>query len=194
MFNIVGNEDAKSYWASIRSRDAMEDRTTDDFYKEYAGQFAIVGCHSTPDHAQHLALSEAELSTDVLKCFCAQYSIYRHHYLPDLEHRKQGERILKYWYTVAEKPNKPLHTMQIMSGNVPIPIDRKFLERARYYGLNVVSEFIRKSDNDPLFIEIKDTIRRFANVVTTFDNYEKIVKIISLLEGPLSQRPYKGDL
>lgn len=190
-FSVIDETQAKDYCGGIKTD--VGNPVDDDLWKSFAHQFAVVGVRSTFERAKQVGLREAELSVDVLKCFCYLHSLNPLHILPDLAHRNGGVRHLNYWFYPEDNFHSPGIKMELRSGIVPVQLDERFLDHACKLGLNVVSDFITHQYSDPLYTEIIDTIKRFSDVVSTGGNHEMIVKIISLLEGPLSPRPHTGS-
>jgi hypothetical protein len=74
-----------------------------------------------------------------------------------------------------------------------MPITKRFLQQAELQELKTISDFIKKRHSDPLSAEIERTIKDFARIMTDRNFHERISKLVSLLEGPLSPRPHNGS-
>jgi len=147
---------------------------------------------STSDNAKNICLREAELSMDVLKCFLGGYSLNQYYAIPDLEHRKNGAARLSYWVFASEVvPSAP--DFKNLGGFIALPIDNAFIAEAKKRGIEIFSNFIKKKFTDSLYSEITDAIQRFAKIISTSNNYEKVVKAISLLEGCILERSNKSN-
>ncbi len=171
----------------LSEEDSGSPDKTKEYYTDLKGINLRVIVNSTFDNSKNIALREAELAVDVLKCFLAGYSLHAYHAIPDLKHRNSNLR--RHLYYAFESDNNPGTTqIQNIGGFIPLPIDNGFLENAEKRGLSTLSGFIAKHYNDELYYEIIGIIQRFAQIVSTYSNYEKITKIISLLEGAILQR------
>ncbi len=159
-------------------------------YEIMKGVNIRVSITSTSENAKRLALHEAELAMDVLKCFFAGYSLHQYHAVPDMEHRKMNLQRHFYWAFVdGFVPKGP--NFQNFGGFIALPIDNKFVAEAKARGLDIFSNFIKRKYADPLYYEIICVIQRFAGIVSTPNNYDKVAKAVSLLEGCILERPNK---
>ena len=183
--------DAKEYWqrmveASGKNVDNVEG------YTDFEGVTISVEITSTYERAKTTALREAELAVAILKCFCVEYSLNQEYAIPYLGHKDTNYSLLKYWWLTRDKPFKPLLNWHNRAGLVPIQIDNNFVDRANQLGLLDYSHFIAKSYHDELSLEIIVCLERFADIASTYSHHEKIVKMIALLEGPITARPSTG--
>lgn len=162
-----------------------------DYYKNLKGINLRVAITSTYGNSKNLALRDGALSVDVLKCFLARYSLEKFHTIPDLTFRRSNVKNHTYYIFTNESNNGEVQ-FQNIGGFIPLPLDNKFLENANRYGFEYFSNFIKHRHHDDLYLEIIAMIQRLAQIVSTFNNHEKIAKIISLLEGAILSRSIGG--
>lgn len=167
-----------------------------DFGKFFDSINMSVRTSGVYERAKEIAFYDAELAMDVLKCFLTPHSVDKYVAICDLDfrHVKSGSGL------TLNIPNNNIIESRIELKNhhgvVPCQIDKKFISWANSKGLPIMSKFISTKKNDDLYIEIRSLIRQLSEICSTKNNYEKIVKAISLLESiaiPESSGKAKGE-
>ena len=155
-----------------------------DFYNKHFNSInAFIKVNSVENRAQEIAFYEVELAIDVLKCFCCQYSTEKLFQIFDLDYRFKQESKAKYLFLPNGNINDCTFQIENLGGVLPIEITKTFLKNAELNGLKLFSDFIKLKRNTNLYHNTIDLIKQFSNIISTFNNYEKVVKAISLFES-----------
>lgn len=163
------------------------EKTLDYFKGFYDKHFnsinAFIKVNSIENRAKEIAFQEAELAIDVLKCFCVNYSSEPLIQMFELDYRFQKSNGANYFYMPKGDILESTLQHKAFSGVVPIQINSEYIKIAENKGLKSFSEFIKNKIKTELYHITIDLIKQLSSIVSTRDNYDKIIKIISLFES-----------
>lgn len=151
--------------------------------KQYESINAIVQIRGEFSKATEKAFAEAQLSVDVLKCFCFPNLMAKTTRSFDLDYRYRGHTSADYMYLINGDLLKCRLNTKAMEGVAPIEITKLFLEEVNRIGMDVFSCFLRERKDRELDLKIIDMIKLFAQAASSYDHYEKVKICISLFES-----------
>jgi hypothetical protein len=171
-------------------------KTLGEFKKLHSHIFKSVVAHikvkSVDSIAETISLKEVELAVDILKCFCFTYSLNKLNAIPDLDFRINSHQIASYWSLVDGDINQSNLRLKRFGGIAPMNLTDTFIRKAGKIGFNTFSEFIKSKSDNELYFDIIELIKQYAAIISTNDNYEKVVQAISLLENIVIPKDAKG--
>lgn len=176
------------------------ERTFDDFKKNYKGNFdainAFVKVKGVKNRAEEIAFKEAELSIDVLKCFCTYYSTEKPVQMFELDYRFHPNSSSNYLYMPDGDFKEATFQISNFGGVVPIQLTSNFLEQLKTKHIDQFSTFLLDKKETELYFATLDLIKQLSIIISTHNNYEKVVKAISLFESicvPKESTQAKGE-
>jgi hypothetical protein len=168
----------------------------EEFKEIYKHNFDGINAHikikGVLTKAEEIAKRKVELAIDVLKCFCIEYAVDRLVQVFDLDYKLQSAGRA----TFLDLPNGEIKksTLQIRNygGIAPIDLSLERIKNLEIKGLQTFSSFIKHSKDNELYDEITIFITQLASIAAAQDNYEKVVKAISLAESILVSKSGSG--
>jgi len=165
------------------------DTTLERFREVCANNFNRVNaCIETKgafSRAEEDAMRKVELAVDVLKICSISEAMQFKVQVFDLDYRLQ-RKMPSYFLTHASNDLSNLSTQIRNHGEVvPIRITSQKLKELDSRGLPKFASFIQHPKHNQLYDEIIGLIHQLGTIISTPDNYEKVVKAISLIESIL---------
>lgn len=142
-----------------------------------------------------MAKNEADLAVAALKCFCTDYACSRYIAPVNLDFNATRADFAKH--IMLENNNIKNGIINLENrGSAPVIISGNFLTWMNRNHFQDMHNFLLiKRDTELVFI-IQNLIRSLGDIVSTFDDYLKSVKIISFFEGfciPQNSPTAKGE-
>ncbi|HET6253170.1 MAG TPA: hypothetical protein VFE32_03825 [Puia sp.] len=179
------NEKIRGYYDQFRAK--KPDKSYNEFYEIYKSHFDSINIHTVVkgviSRALEVARWEATLAVDVLKCFCSSYSTEKLVRMFDIDFVFAQDGISQTMFMPQTDFIEATLQTTRLHGIIPIELKNQTVEEMFSKGMNLYSLFISKKYNSDLYIETEALIRQLGNICSTANNYEKVVKSISLFEG-----------
>lgn len=175
---------------------AHPDTTLERFNEICAKNFnrvnACIEVKGVFSRAEEEAIRKVELAVDVLKICCIGEAMQFKVQVFDLD-RKLQRKMPSYFLTHAGNDVSNLSAQIRNHGEVaPIRLTNQKLKELDSRGLLKFAAFIQYPKDNQLYDEIIGLIHQLGTIISTPDNYEKVVKAISLLESILVPKDAGG--
>jgi hypothetical protein len=144
---------------------------------------AITNVKAEKDLAAEMAINQASLAVDVLKCFCYVYAARKDTLMFDIDFRYQPNSLASFLQLKNGDIRDGKMILQNRRGVMPIQLTTEFLEYSTRYGLLEFSDYIIQEKDNELYYKTIDLIRQFSAALSLNDHYEKVAKCISLFES-----------
>jgi hypothetical protein len=198
LFTFFNDNEISDLYSSIKKSDPNS--TLEEFkrvYNDYLDSITVlVKVKGVLERANEIAFREAELAIDVLKLFCCSYSTERLIQMFEIDYRFTQGSSTQYLQLPNGEIKDSIIQLKNLSGNVPIQLTNDFIRKAEIVGLNKFSQFIKEKRDTELYFITLDLIKQLSIIISTYNNYEKTVKSISLFESfcvPKNSTKAKGE-
>lgn len=156
----------------------------DDFFKEFKNTALVkITKPGVQQRAAELAIQQAELVADILRCLLQEYGVMNQHALPDIDHRVKPRKAAVHIYNYQSDSFTFAGTVSNHGPVIPIEINEKLLEEFKRNKLPLFEKFIAGAKDNDFYYAIREAIGLFSELITIQNKYDKIVKLISLFEG-----------
>lgn len=159
--------------------------TVDELHELYKKNFesvnVIVIVNGILNRAKEIALREAENSVNVLKCFCSDYCINPLVKCFEISHNFQQSLFSTSIYSNNEQTKMWKWEGKFNRQQIPIQLSKQWMNQ-HSKGLTKFSKFIECNSYTQYYDCILELISQFSNIVSTPNDYQKIIKSISLFE------------
>ncbi len=144
---------------------------------------ATIEVTNTNGMSEVIAKKRVEVAIDILKCFCLKYSLDRRFRLFDVDYRTSRPNGSHY-FTFHSNSMRNLYILMRNSHRVElVKLDQDFINSANEKGMSIFGNFVRTKKDTPLYNITIDFIQQFAEIYTVENNYQKVIKSISVLEN-----------
>jgi hypothetical protein len=144
---------------------------------------AIIKVRSVKSKALQIAKDECQLAISTLKCFCTDYAASSQMLMFDLDFNADKPGFSTYMYLEDDDISKSMLLHDKARGKVPVVLGEQFLKFAKSNRFELFSNFIKSPRKTELYHGTLRLIHQLGDIVSTYDDYEKSVKIISFFEG-----------
>jgi hypothetical protein len=167
----------------------------EEFKKTYKGLSKInahIKIKGVPDRAEEIAKRYIELAVDTLKCYCIQHAIEPKVLMFDLDYRIKKEGSATFINIPAGKFQNSTIQFRNLAGIIPVQLNSETIDRFIKKGLPAIADFLVARKDNELYYATTSLISQLSEITSTSNNYEKIVKAISLCESILLPRNPAG--